>query len=268
MPEFVDQTGRVVAIADYPQRIISLVPSQTELLYDLGLCDRIAGITKFCVHPSHLRSQTNIVGGTKRFNADKIAALSPDLIIANKEENERGQILQLAERFPVWISDICNLDDALKMIREVGIITGSAQKAAELVIAIQNAFDVLNQKVATTTTAVKAAYLIWKNPYMAAASGTFIDDMLHLCRFDNVFAGLKRYPEVNESDLVNADVILLSTEPFPFREKHVKEVQQQFPNSIVSLADGEFFSWYGSRLLKAPEYFVQLRSKLISEMKS
>ncbi len=117
MPIFTDQTGREVSIPSHPQRIISLVPSQTELLFDLGLEEQVAGITKFCVHPEKwFRSKTRI-GGTKNIKSALIHQLQPDLIIANKEENVKEQVEELAAHYPVWVSDIHDLQSALDMIR-------------------------------------------------------------------------------------------------------------------------------------------------------
>ena len=124
---FTDQTGRSLDVASYPQKIISCVPSQTELLADLGMDNRVVGITKFCVHPTEWRKEKTIIGGTKNLNLEKIARLSPDFILANKEENDQSQIEWLASRFPTYVSDIRNLNEAIEMIQEVGRITSSSR---------------------------------------------------------------------------------------------------------------------------------------------
>ena len=239
-----------------PQRIISLVPSQTELLFDLGVGARVVGITKFCIHPENARSQAVVIGGTKNFDFAKIEALKPDLIIGNKEENYREGIEILATKFPVWVSDISNLAEALGMIREVGQLVGTAEKADQLAVTIQHEFDKLLVSQPQT-----AAYFIWRKPWMAAAAGTFIDDMLMRAGFQNAFSNLTRYPEISRDALTNAapQRIFLSSEPYPFREKHFAEFQEICPNSQVEIVDGELFSWYGSRLQKSATYFNQLR---------
>lgn len=243
-----------------PLKIVSLVPSQTELLCDLGLRDRLVGITKFCVHPPGLKREKTIVGGTKNVNLEAVAALQPDLIIGNKEENDKSQIEALAALFPVWISDIYTLEDALKMIAQIGALTGASEAAADLITRIRDAFAQLEKKL-TGVPRQRAAYFIWRKPYMAAGANTFIHHMLHLAGLDNVFGHLSRYPEITPEMLAQAapQVILLSSEPYPFKEKHLAELQAICPDAAIRLVDGEMFSWYGSRLLIAAEYLGTLR---------
>ncbi len=238
-----------------PQRIVSLVPSQTELLFDLGLAERIVGLTKFCVHPAAQAKTKAIIGGTKNFRFDVIDQLQPDLILGNKEENYREGIERLAEEYPVWMSDLYSLDDALAMIRTVGELTGTVKKATSMAKQIKTRFDGL-----VPGQRRQVAYLIWQNPLMVAASQTFIDDMLQRCSFVNVFGNLARYPEITDQQLQAAapEWILLSSEPFPFAEKHLAYFRQLCPQSQVLLVDGEMFSWYGSRLLLAADYFHRL----------
>ncbi|HEY4335370.1 MAG TPA: helical backbone metal receptor [Puia sp.] len=253
MPLFSDQLGRIISLPQTPRRIISLVPSQTELLYTLGLDDAVVGITKFCVHPgSWFRSKSRI-GGTKAIDPARVAALQPDLIIANKEENEKPQVDALAARYPVYVSDVRTLEDALVMIRDIGDITGKAPEAHALAADIATRFHQLPLPAYPTP----AAYLIWRNPWMAAGGDTFIHHMLHYCGYTNIFAGRDRYPTVDLSDLAghNPPQILLSSEPYPFRQRHIDEIKEILPQASIRLVDGEFFSWYGSRLLEAPAYF-------------
>jgi len=242
-----------------PHRIVSLVPSQTELLCDLGLRDRLVGVTKFCVHPHGLTREKTIVGGTKNVKLEVVAALQPDLIIGNKEENDKSQIEALAALFPVWISDIYTLEDALDMIAQIGVLTGRSEVAADLIDRIRDAFAQLEKKL-TGVPRQRAAYFIWRKPYMAAGADTFIHHMLHLAGFDNVFGHLSRYPEITPGMLAQAapQVILLSSEPYPFKEKHLSELQAICPDAAIRLVDGEMFSWYGSRLVVAPGYLSDL----------
>jgi ABC-type Fe3+-hydroxamate transport system substrate-binding protein len=248
-----DQTGRPVEINSVPQRIISVVPSQTELLYDLGLMDRIAGITKFCIHPEEMFRTKTRVGGTKQLNIEKIEALNPDLVIANKEENTKDQLEELMKFVPVWISDIKNLDDALAMIIATGEITGTKKSASEIAGLIQKKFHELEK---TVSQKVRAAYLIWQKPYMVAGGDTFINDMMKRVGHENIFKNENRYPETSleKINTLKPDVIFLSSEPFPFKEKHQKDLEQKCPGSRVLLVDGEMFSWYGSRLIRAADY--------------
>jgi ABC-type Fe3+-hydroxamate transport system substrate-binding protein len=257
MRSHTDQLHRTAQVPDRPERIISLVPSQTELLYDLGLGERVMGITKFCIHPESWFKTKHRVGGTKKVDLAKVRALEPDLIIGNKEENDRSDIEALAKEFPVWMSDIRDLEGALDMVRRVGDVTGTGDKAAELAGRITQAFATLRPREEPRT----VAYFIWREPYMVAGHGTFINDMLKRIGLVNVFdEGDARYPEITDQELAEADpeVILLSSEPYPFKEKHILELNMICPGTPVHIVDGEFFSWYGSRLLRSPEYFNHL----------
>jgi len=257
-----DQLGRSLIVPHSPKRIISLVPSQTELLFDLGLDEEIVGITKFCIHPHHKVKDKPIVGGTKNFRFEVIAALQPDVIIGNKEENYREGLEQLTEQYPVWISDVKNLPQAQAMIAQVGQLVGQTEESNDLNAQITENFTTIRPLKREP----RVAYLIWRDPYMVAGKDTFIHEMLRLCGFANPFsvAQESRYPEVTVERLKNTalDHIFLSSEPFPFQEKHRLEMQKICPNVPVTLVDGEPFSWYGSRLLKTPAYFKQLLEKL------
>lgn len=244
-----DQLNRALTIAAIPQRIISLVPSQTELLSDLGLDNEVVGITKFCIHPAVWHTTKTRVGGTKTINNAAIASLHPDLILANKEENNRQDLEWLMERFPVWISDVKTLNDALSMLESVGQITGRSESAEQLVDAINRRFG----QITLPSSLIRTAYLIWNDPYMSINDDTFIDHMLKVSGLINVFAARSdsRYPIVSADDLIAAqpELVLLSSEPFPFGEKHIRQLSGLLPNAKIMLADGAMFSWYGSRLL-------------------
>ncbi len=267
MPVFNDQTGRIVTVPRLPQRIISLVPSQTELLFDLGLENEVAGITKFCIHPDEWYRSKPRIGGTKQVHMELIHQLQPDLVIANKEENVKEQVEELAKHYPVWVSDVNNLEDASAMIGQIGEITGKHKPAEQMINRIKSAFSELPaiyNKPALPAGRLKTVYLIWQKPFMTIGGDTFIHAMLQASGFHNVFENEKRYPEVSVEQLqaMKPDLLFLSSEPFPFGEKHVQEWEQCLPNTKVFLVDGEMFSWYGSRLLKAPAYFVSLQQQL------
>jgi ABC-type Fe3+-hydroxamate transport system substrate-binding protein len=251
---FTDQMGTVVALPSIPRRIVSLVPSQTELLYALGLDKEVVGITKFCVHPDSWRKNKTIIGGTKNFDFDTINDLQPDLIIGNKEENYEDGINELKDRYPVWMSDIESMQSAVDMIRMVGSLTDKIEKAGQLADEIE-----LNFERYSPRSLGSALYLIWKKPWMAAGKNTFIDSMLVQAGFSNVLHE-SRYPVLSEKQIhaLSPSIILLSSEPYPFTEKHIKELQQVSPLSKILLVDGEIFSWYGSRMLAAPSYFHSL----------
>ena len=256
MLTFTDQLNRRIQLARLPKRIVSIVPSQTELLADLGLDNEVVGITKFCIHPEHwFRSKTR-VGGTKDVHADRIAALQPDLIIANREENTKEQVENLSLNYPIWISDVHDLHSALQMIHGLGDITATKQNALKITSQIQTSFSSLPG----VETSSRVAYLIWKNPYMTVGGDTFISNMLTRCGFTNVFADYLRYPVVTVEELKSrrCDFIFLSSEPYPFREKDISELRNDLDETRIRLVDGEYFSWYGSRLLKAAAYFKSL----------
>lgn len=260
MPVFIDQTGRNISLNKLPQRIISLVPSQTELLFDLGLENEVIGITKFCVHPEEWFRNKTRVGGTKQLNLEIIRQLRPDLIIANKEENVKEQIDELEKDFPVWISDVSNLDDAFVMIKQVGLITNKEHQANKIINQIKENFS----RLQTPNSRLRTAYLIWQDPYMTVGGDTFIHAMMKKAGFENIFSDKKRYPEITIEELQTAgcQLIFLSSEPFPFKEKHRGELQKKLPGTKVFLVDGEMFSWYGSRLQFAPAYFQHLYDQI------
>ncbi|MBA3899781.1 MAG: ABC transporter substrate-binding protein [Bacteroidetes bacterium] len=258
---FTDQLKRQVAYNFPPKRIISLVPSQTEFLADIGLSNELVGITKFCIHPEEIFKSKTRVGGTKNINFDKIKQLSPDLIICNKEENEKLQVEGLAKHFPVYISDIVNLEDAYEMMHQLGEICGKEEQANKIIEKCRQGFEALTNQI-NTEEKTKTLYLIWKKPYMAAGTDNFINVMLEKAGFENILKSNSRYPEITETEMIALapELILLSSEPYPFREKHIQELQGILPESKIILVDGEIFSWYGSRLLKGPGYLKNLRN--------
>lgn len=254
-----DQLGNTIQLNYPPRRIVSLVPSQTELLFDLGLSNEIVGVTRFCVHPADKVKGVTKIGGTKNFNLKKIADLKPDLIIGNKEENYLEGIEELRKHFPVWMSDIFTLDDSYTMMSELARLTNREEEGLQLVSNIKNKFSQLKP-----ATGASAAYFIWRKPYMVAGNNTFINHLLHTTGIKNVFENQARYPEINPEQLsaLKPDFIFLSSEPYSFSQKHFEEFSSFSPSSKVILVDGEMFSWYGSRLKYAPAYF----EKLITEM--
>jgi ABC-type Fe3+-hydroxamate transport system substrate-binding protein len=247
-----------------PQRIVSLMPSQTELLHYLGLETETIGITKFCIHPAAWFKNKTRVGGTKNVNIQTIKKLQPHLIIANKEENVKEQVEQLAKDFTVLVTDVNTIADGLQMIKAVGKITGKEKASDDLVTAVKNQFA----KIIPPKKIIPTAYLIWKDPYMTVGGDTFINDVLTKAGFKNIFAHKKRYPEVNIADLsiANCQLLLLSSEPYPFKQKHIDELQKQLPGTKIILVNGEMFSWYGSRMLLMPEYLNSLIESVNREM--
>lgn len=259
-----DQTGREVSLHQPAKKIVSLVPSITELLFDLGLKDEVIGITKFCIHPNEWFRSKKRIGGTKNIDIDKIQSLQPDLVIANKEENVEEQISALASFTNVYISDISNLQEALQMIADVGRLCDKTISSQEIIQKIEHEFDQLKKVSARK----KVLYLIWQKPCMSVGSDTFIHDMLQCCGFENACSNQLRYPQFTDDEIkmLQPDFIFLSSEPFPFKEKHIEQFQSISPTAKVILTDGEYFSWYGSRLMNAPNYFQKLIEQVKSEL--
>jgi len=258
-----NQTIRLAPITMGTRRIVSLVPSQTELLHYFGLEDEVVGITKFCIHPKEWFESKARVGGTKAVDLEKVLVLNPDLIIGNKEENTKEDIEMLKSVAPVWMSDIFDLSDAILMIRQLGELLDITEKADQLIEEILNQFSLLHDFVEKQSLKGKTAlYFIWNEPGYVAGKNTFIDAMMSECGLKNATRET-RYPEIPLS--IQPDFVFLSSEPFPFEEKHIESFQNRYPKSKIVLVDGEMFSWYGSRLKDAPSYFQGLLKGMLEE---
>jgi len=251
-----DGLQRELGVEFPPRRIVCLCPSLTETLCALGCAGRLVGRTRYCVHPADQVQRTEPVGGTRDFDLDRIRALKPDVIIADKEENPRPAVEALTDSFPVFVCDVTDYESALRAITSLGELVDRAEQAAALVGDIRNAFARLRPGKRQ-----RVAYLIWRDPYMAAGGGTYIHALLDKCGFDNVCADLPgRYPEVSVELLrqLAPSLILLSSEPFPFDQTHVDELAGQLPAARVIDVDGQMFGWYGSRMLAAAGYLKRL----------
>lgn len=255
----VDQMSRSLSLPGIPRRIISLVPSQSEFLWDLGLHEELVGITKFCIHPDEMFRTITRVGGTKKLDLQKIMDIKPDLIIGNKEENDQSQILELEKHFPVWMSDIITIADALDMMSRLSEITGRAEEGTKILAQVNQSLDACRGLYEGRS----AAYFMWNDPYMIAGGQTFIGQMMAHLGFKNVIGINERYPIMTPEQLqtLAPSHCLLSSEPFPFNAHHQTELQKLLPSSQISLVDGEIFSWYGSRMILAADYIKKLRMK-------
>ena len=244
-------------------RIISLVPSITELLYSLELDEAVVGITKFCVHPNKWFTTKTRIGGTKNIDIEKIQQLQPTLIIANKEENVKEQVEALQIFSNVLVTDVNDVQSAIEMILIIGKLTNTKEKALTITQQISAGFSELKQ-LHVMHQPINVAYIIWKNPYMSIGGDTFIHDMLQYCGCRSVFENKNRYPvtTIEELQSLLPHYVFLSSEPFPFKQKDIDELQQQLPDSKIILVDGEMFSWYGSRLIQAVAYLAHLSPKL------
>lgn len=256
---FSDQMGRTIRLDKVPQRIVSIVPSQTEYLFDLGLDKEVVGITKFCVHPDEWYRSKKRVGGTKQLNIEAIRELQPDLIIGNKEENSIHDILELEKLAPVWMSDIYSIQDAQNMMLEIGQMIGKKSEAEEMVRQIKSGFNsLLKNRIERTF-----LYFIWKDPDYLAGTQTFIHAMLESAGFVN-HCRESRYPEWNTS-YGEPDVVFLSSEPYPFKTEHIDLFKKRFPRSEIVIVDGEMCSWYGSRMILSVDYLRSLQNELMVE---
>lgn len=251
---FQDQLHRPVLVPRPPQRIISLVPSITELLFALGLQEEVVGITRYCVHPPAALNSKTVIGGTKKFDFETIERLTPDLIIGNKEENYKEGIDLLSQRIPVWMSDVNDLNDALKLITDIGQLTNRHEQGIRLQRSIRDAFLALQKQSPRPV-----LYLIWRDPWMGVGPDTFIDSMIAEIGWRNVLHE-PRYPELTVAEIqrLSPEVVLLPSEPFPFKDRDADYLRQVLPAARIINVDGEMFSWYGSRLEKAPAYFNSL----------
>lgn len=259
MPTYSDQTGYDVFLPETPSRIVSLVPSQTEFLFHLGLKNQVKGITWFCIHPKDDVKDIAKVGGTKKLNLDKIRNLKPDLILANKEENFKEDIERLRAEFSVWTSNVITIDDALSMMLSIGSMVDRQAVAKTCVDDIVESFSKMQGFSRS------ALYLIWKEPWMGVGEGTYINSLLNKTGLTNVL-GQERYPELSLDQIseLKPDLIFYSSEPFPFKEEHMKNLIEILPNSKHVLVDGEVFSWYGNRMLRFPSYVKQTISEVIA----
>lgn len=238
-------------------KVVSLVPSITEALFDLGLTENeIVGRTKFCIHPSDKVKNVEIIGGTKNLDLTKIRSLKPDIILANKEENVKEQVEALMEDFKVTVYNTETIEDNYYLLKNLGLLFHKEQKAQIFNLKI---YEVLHQSKINSK--IKVAYLIWNNPYMTIGSDTFIHNVLSEIGFENIFRKQTRYPQIKTEDLAEADVIMLSSEPFPFKEKHIAELKAVYPDKKIIIVDGEAFSWYGTHLAKCENYFKELISE-------
>lgn len=270
MKTYQDQIGNTLTFENAPKRIISLVPSQTELLYDLGLEEKIIGITKFCIHPYHLKQTKKVIGGTKKVHYEKIKLLQPDIIIANKEENTLEMVEELRKIAPVWVTNVVTIEDNFQMISDFGKLFNCRTEAQKWNNKIENAykeFILYRQNLPTR----KVAYFIWREPFMVAGSDNFINEMLQLNNFKNIYDNPEkfpaRYPEIIIQKIRiqgDPEIVFLSSEPYPFKDEHAFEIGRFTHHAKTIFVDGEMFSWYGSRILKAFDYFKKLHERIKS----
>lgn len=249
-------------------RIVSLCPSLTELVFDLGRGDALVGRTKFCVHPADRVASVEPVGGTKNPKVDRIVALAPDLVLLNEEENRREDADALAAAgIPLHVSFPRDAAGTAAMVRDIGAALDARDAAEAIAADIETRSARVRAAAAARAAAgvppVRWAYLIWRRPWMAVNGDTFVHALLAQAGGVNVLADRPaRYPEVTAAELAAAgpDVVLLSSEPFPFTAAHADELAAEtgLPRERFRLADGELLSWHGSRTPAGVDYAAQL----------
>jgi ABC-type Fe3+-hydroxamate transport system substrate-binding protein len=249
-------------------RIVSLCPSLTELVYDLGAGDALVGRTKFCRHPADRVAAVESVGGTKNPKVDRVVALRPDLVLLNEEENRREDAESLAAAgVPLHVSFPRDAWETAAMVRDIGAALRTPGAAEEIAGAIEarsaRVRDAAATRVAAGGRGPRWTYLIWRRPWMAVNGDTFVHALLAQAGGENVFAALPaRYPEVTAEALAAADpdVVLLSSEPFPFADRHADELAAAtgLPRDRFRLVDGELLSWHGSRTVAGVAYAAEV----------
>ncbi|WP_339254093.1 helical backbone metal receptor [Sporosarcina sp. FSL W8-0480] len=250
----IDRVGRSVTYQFPPNRIVSLCPGITDTLLSLGLEEKIVGRTRFCIHPKGIVERIPAVAGTKDIKLEAIKDVKPDLIFVEKEENTKEIVEELEKHFPVYVAEVQTVDEAFQMIDDMGDLTDRKEAAAKLVSSIQQQFDSLPK-----THEKRIAYVIWRKPYMVVGKNTYINSLLEKMGYINPFIDAEgRYPTVSAEDFqkANLDYVFLASEPFPYKEKHLKEFLEMMAKTKPLLVDGEMF-WYGPRMLKAVSYFRQ-----------
>ena len=255
----VDASGVALAAGSSPQRIVSLIPSTTELLCDLGLADRLVGVTAYCVEPREVVRSKTRVGGEKDPDLERIRSLAPDLVVANVEENVQAHVETLREwGIRVWVTYPRAVADSLRMIRELGEVTGASAPATALLHQLEP-LVARARAAAAARPSVPVFYAIWRSPYMTIGADTYLSDVLATCGAANVFGDRpERYPAVTLDEVAarRPSVILLPDEPFRFRRGHLKDFDPYTDIPAVRqgrlhLVDGKPFSWHGRRLADA-----------------
>ena len=263
----VDAAGTEHTPVSGSPRIVSLVPSITELVSDLGLADAIVGRTGFCIHPRETLRAVPKVGGTKDVDLGAVRALSPTHVIVNVDENRKEDARALAGFVPTLVvtHPLAPLDN-LALYRLIGGIFGREREAEALCRRFEGEHAAL-QSASAAFSPERVLYLIWKKPWMTVSRDTYVSRMLAMVKWETVpETSEDRYPTISLDDpaLSETPVVLLSSEPYRFRELHLDEVRKRLPGRSVALIDGEMTSWYGSRAIKALGYLARFRAGLES----
>lgn len=249
--QLTDDLGGTHRFDSPPRRIVSLVPSLTETVVELGGREQLVGVTKWCVHPRGALADITKIGGTKNPSIDTVLGLEPDLILANHEENRERHVVELRKHVPVFLTYPRTVRGALKTVADMGALLDQVDRADAVIAECNTIIGDLRRSGARP---LRTACMIWRDPWMAAGQDTYVSDLLHACGFSNVFGAYQgRYPETSLKEVIahEPDVVLLPDEPFVFDEGHKHEVEAalmtDLPDCHVVLHDGSYLSWFGTR---------------------
>lgn len=255
--QLIDAQGTLHTVAP-GARIVSLVPSITELLCELGLAPQLVGRTGFCIHPAEQVRSIAKVGGTKDVNLEKIRRLAPTHVVLNIDENNKPDAEALAQFVPnIIVTHPLGPRDNLPLARLLGGIFGAEERAEAWCATFEQAWARLQgaPKGAPAT----VLYCIWQDPWMTVSSDTYIARMLAEIGWQTPQLGSVRYPAFTWSEqlLAGIDGVLLSTEPYRFTQAHADALEKQL-GKPVHLVDGEMMSWYGSRSAAGLDYLREM----------
>lgn len=261
---FIDDLGNELNFDKKPKRIISLVPAITETLYDLNLEELIIGVTKECTYPIHFKSTKQIVGDTKTIELEILKELKPDLVFCNTTINSLEIITKLQKVTKVYITKVITIDDSKQMIKNLGILLNRRTEA-----------DLLNRKIdlkledfklfITSFNTLKVAYFTGYNPWIATGNKTYTNSLLSLNKYTNIYNAQNYLPKINPKRIRHdgdPEILFFPSKPFTFEDQHAFEISEYTNRSSAVFIDGEMFGWFGSRLIKAFEYFKTLRNRL------
>lgn len=245
-------------------RIVSLVPSITELIYDFDIENKLVGISENCILPKYLRLEKANVGSIENIDINKIRELKPDIIFLEKNAILQEKIITLEEIAPIYVIDVNSLDQAKQNISDLGKLLNCRNSASKILLKIECQLEDLS-KITKDLSIRKGGYFISESPWVVAGADTFINSMMELLNIKNVFSNLKgRFPTVKGANihLANPHIILLPSIPFQFDDEHAIDISAHTHDAATFFVDGIVFSWYGSRIIKSLDYLKLLAVKL------
>lgn len=244
-----DALGHTFEFSAPPKRVVSLVPSLTEVLFDLGAGASVAGVTSFCIHPPQARETAAVVGGTKNPKVDVIRQLAPDLVYMNLEENLKRHAEAIREFAPVFVTEPKKVADVESLILQLARIHAREREGDAIVSRLAAALEEVRRKARRFTFAVA----IWKNPWMWCGGDTYVSNLVAEAGGLNVFAGQTRYPTLQAEDVVREhrpEVIFLPDEPYLFTDDDAADLRAKTGARVVGPFAGDLFTWHGTRTVE------------------